>query len=148
MPQPLKRDGPLHSRNCKLIAALGEELAHAHLLGQGYKVVDRNWRCGRFGEIDLIASRTDGVLVFVEVKTRKTWTGHSGFIDYGFNAIDWRKRRKILIAARSYLARKRCHLQSGYQCDAILVTYRRLNVVGERPELTGVEILHVPNAFC
>jgi putative endonuclease len=48
----------------------GEEIAAAHLVGQGYRILDRNWRCAR-GEIDIVATR-GGALVFVEVKTRSS----------------------------------------------------------------------------
>ena len=48
----------------------GEELAAAFLEGEGYAILDRNWRC-RQGEIDVVAF--DGVdTVFVEVKTRSS----------------------------------------------------------------------------
>jgi putative endonuclease len=48
----------------------GEELAAAFLAGEGYSILDRNWRCAQ-GEIDVVAS--DGVdTVFVEVKTRSS----------------------------------------------------------------------------
>lgn len=48
----------------------GEDLAAGHLNAQGYRVIERNWRCAR-GEIDIVA--TDGThLVFVEVKTRSS----------------------------------------------------------------------------
>ena len=48
----------------------GEDLAVEHLRRQGYRVLERNWRCAR-GEIDIVA--TDGSsLVFVEVKTRSS----------------------------------------------------------------------------
>ena len=47
----------------------GEELAAAHLVRRGFRILDRNVR-GRYGEIDLVAS--DGaVLAFVEVKTTR-----------------------------------------------------------------------------
>lgn len=46
----------------------GEEQAAQHLKGQGFVVLDRNWRC-EFGEIDIVAREGD-TLVVCEVKTR------------------------------------------------------------------------------
>ncbi|MGB7784748.1 MAG: YraN family protein [Salinimicrobium sp.] len=48
----------------------GEELAVAHLLNHGYKIVARNFRYLK-AEVDIIA-RKKGVLAVVEVKTRST----------------------------------------------------------------------------
>ncbi len=48
----------------------GENLAVKFLISKGYKILNRNFRCP-FGEIDVIASK-DGVIVFVEVKFRKS----------------------------------------------------------------------------
>lgn len=54
------------------LGALGEQLAVDHLTSSGLEVLQRNWRC-RYGEIDVIvADRTAGTVVFVEVKTRTT----------------------------------------------------------------------------
>ncbi len=46
----------------------GEQLAVDHLVGEGYEIVDRNWRCA-MGEIDIVA-REGRTTVVVEVKTR------------------------------------------------------------------------------
>ncbi|MFC8363026.1 YraN family protein [Streptomyces griseorubiginosus] len=49
----------------------GESLAARRLTEAGMTVLERNWRCGRTGEIDIVAQ--DGeVLVVCEVKTRRT----------------------------------------------------------------------------
>ncbi|MDR2348530.1 MAG: YraN family protein [Bifidobacteriaceae bacterium] len=47
----------------------GEAVAAAYLELQGWRVLDRNWRC-RWGEVDLVAQPEPGTVVFVEVKTR------------------------------------------------------------------------------
>jgi putative endonuclease len=46
----------------------GEALAVDFLRGEGFSIVDTNWRCAS-GEIDIVA-RDGGETVFVEVKTR------------------------------------------------------------------------------
>ncbi|MBX9395635.1 YraN family protein [Streptomyces sp. TRM72054] len=48
----------------------GEELAARRLTAAGMTVLERNWRCGRAGEIDIVA-RDGDVLVVCEVKTRR-----------------------------------------------------------------------------
>lgn len=47
----------------------GEDLAARHLVGKGYEVVARNWRC-EAGELDLVV-RDGDCLVIVEVRTRR-----------------------------------------------------------------------------
>ncbi|MFE3851291.1 YraN family protein [Streptomyces griseorubiginosus] len=48
----------------------GESLAARRLTEAGMTVLERNWRCGRTGEIDIVA-RDGEVLVVCEVKTRR-----------------------------------------------------------------------------
>jgi putative endonuclease len=48
----------------------GEGLAARRLAQAGMRVLERNWRCGRTGEIDIVA-RDGDVLVVCEVKTRR-----------------------------------------------------------------------------
>ncbi|MCP3770446.1 MULTISPECIES: YraN family protein [Streptomyces] len=47
----------------------GEALAARRLAQAGMTILERNWRCGRTGEIDIVA-RDGDVLVVCEVKTR------------------------------------------------------------------------------
>ncbi len=76
----------------------GEDVAAAFLLARGYRIIVRNYR-RRFGEIDIIAE--DGaVLVFVEVKSRKTSSFGSPF-----EAVDRRKQRQISRVALDYITR-------------------------------------------
>ena len=73
-----------------------EALAVRHLKKNGYKILEQNYR-NKVGEIDIIA-KDNGVLVFVEVKARKT-------IYYGDPkwAVTPRKQRKISMVALYYL---------------------------------------------
>jgi putative endonuclease len=78
---------------------LGEELAAAYLMKHGYTIVDRNYR-KKFGEIDIIA-RDGQILVFIEVKTRRSSA-------YGSPAqsVTPRKQMQISRVAEDYLARR------------------------------------------
>ena len=56
--------------NRRSLGDRGEDMAAAHLKKQGYKILERNYRTP-LGEIDLVA-RHQGVLVIIEVKTRRS----------------------------------------------------------------------------
>ena len=76
----------------------GEAAAARHLEARGHRILARGFRT-RDGEIDLV-SRDGDTLVFVEVKTRSaTSFGRPA------EAVDHRKRSRILRAARVWLHR-------------------------------------------
>ena len=50
--------------------ARGEDQAAQVLIDAGYRILDRNWRISD-GEIDIVAEDRDGLIIFVEVKTRR-----------------------------------------------------------------------------
>jgi putative endonuclease len=80
------------------IGERGEEAAYFFLRRQGYIVVARRWNDGPLpGDLDLIAWR-DGVLCFIEVKTR---TAHG--LAPAELAVDENKRRILRRLARHYL---------------------------------------------
>lgn len=80
----------------KEIGRAGEELAALLLLQRGYRILRRNFTC-RPGEIDIIAER-DGLLSFVEVKTRFSDTYGTGRM-----AVDRKKQRHMRAAAQIFL---------------------------------------------
>ena len=80
----------------KNLGVSGENLAAAHLESAGYKILARNYRI-RAAEIDLIAER-DGVIVFVEVKTRRTKK-----FGRPAAAVTERKQKKIIEAASVFM---------------------------------------------
>ena len=107
----------------------GEAAAAQALQERGYRIVAQNHRCRR-GEVDLVAEHGD-LLVFVEVRTRATaaFGGPEETVDAG-------KRRRVIAAARDFLARWRGP-ERGVRFDVVAV-------VGgpAAPQLT-----HFENAF-
>jgi putative endonuclease len=83
------------------LGAHGERLAGEHLERAGYEVIERNARCGRLGELDIVA-RGERCLVFCEVKTRVAGT-HRG-PDGPLDAIGPRKRERLRRMATQWLA--------------------------------------------
>jgi putative endonuclease len=75
---------------------IGEDLAVSFLKKNGYRILEKNYRCP-IGEIDIIA-RDRQVLVFVEVKTRK-----SAALGYPEEAVNSKKQKKISQVALHFL---------------------------------------------
>ncbi|WP_332460600.1 MULTISPECIES: YraN family protein [Bifidobacterium] len=57
--------------NSRELGRLGEDYACQWLRQRNWRILARNWR-SRFGELDIIALDPEAILVFVEVKTRRT----------------------------------------------------------------------------
>jgi putative endonuclease len=93
----------------------GEDVAARWYERQGYRVVDRNWRC-REGEIDIVACR-GRELVVCEVKTRS-----SSRFGSGAEAVDWRKQRTIRRVTSVYLSRRQGRAPVGIRFDVAVVT--------------------------
>ena len=109
----------------------GEDLACSYLKKQGYRIVERNFRC-KIGEVDIVAVGED-CICFVEVKARTR-------VDYGMprDAVDRRKQWKLSRCAQLYLK-----LHPGFaarfspRMDIIEVLYRE----------DGTFVRHTPSAF-
>lgn len=108
----------------------GEDLAARFLQAGGYSILQRNWRLGRWGEIDIVA-RKEGVLVFCEVK-RSVWDGES----HPELRVDRRKQVKLANLAQNYIASHPCYFES-VRFDVIAVTSHQGRDV----------IRHIENAF-
>lgn len=98
------------------------------LLQKGYRILERNWRCGHL-EVDIIAENND-FLVIVEVKTRKSAT---------FGApelfVDLQKQRHLILAAMRYSKFKNITKEIRFDIVSVI----------NSPELQ--EVNHIENAF-
>ncbi len=95
-----------------IIGARGEDLAVDWLRRNGFMIMERNWRCGRY-ELDIVAERWD-MVHFVEVKTRKAngWsTPEDAITDHKFQSL---KR-----AAAAYMGFR--HITTEIQFDLVAI---------------------------
>lgn len=109
---------------------LGEELTAYYLKKAGYDILRRNFRI-KGGEIDIIASK-DGVIAFVEVKTRDI-----GAFEQGAQAVNTRKRSLIIRAAQEYSYRYPHDMQPRFDVAEVTVRDGR-----------AVKLRYFDNAYC
>ncbi len=98
----------------QVIGRKGEKLAQAYLEGLGYTIKETNWKFSH-AEIDIIAEQ-DGVLIFVEVKT-KTYT-HFGAPE---ESVDAKKERLICDAAAGYMVKNNYEWEFRFDIISILL---------------------------
>lgn len=111
-----------------LLGKEGEDLAADYLNRNGYVIRHRNWRF-RHLELDIVAEK-DGLLVVVEVKTRRNE-------DFGLpeDAVDDKKIRRTVSATESYIEKNDVGLP---------VRFDVICIVGTRPPF---QIEHIEDAF-
>ena len=97
------------------LGRLGETFAEQVLSLDGYRIIERNYRC-KDGEIDLIAERDDE-LYFIEVKTRR-----SQLFGRPSESVNYKKQQHLRKAARNYLAEsKNYHQYYSFQVIEICI---------------------------
>ncbi|MDE7194398.1 MAG: YraN family protein [Oscillospiraceae bacterium] len=106
---------------------LGEDAVTKELTRRGHAIIGRNYRKS-CGEIDII-SQSGRFIVFTEVKTRKLNSMVSGV-----EAVDPRKRARIVRTADMYLSEHETELQPRY--DIAEVTISR----GDTPRILRIDI--------
>lgn len=108
-------------RTTKAIGDEGEDLAAEYLVGQGYRIRDRNYR-SLFGEVDIVAVDA-GTIVFVEVKKKNT----DRFGSPG-EMITNNKIGKIKRTAEIYLREKGLESRA-WRIDAVLIDGSRIELI-------------------
>lgn len=116
--------------NRKELGDAGETLACKFLKKSGYRILARNYKCPA-GEIDIICS-ADGVIAFVEVKTRAD-DSHAA----PENNIRSVKKRHIERTARFWIAQNG-QPDTAYRFDAISIVM---------PEAGDPIVRHIVDAF-
>ena len=106
----------------------GEALAQQHLIQEGYAILATNWRVGKL-EADIIAYK-EGLLVFVEVKTRSS-------VDHGApeEFVDQAKCRAYVKLANRYVIQN--HREEEVRFDIIAI----------QVSPTGYQLNHIPDAY-
>ncbi|MFE7030204.1 YraN family protein [Streptomyces sp. NPDC057621] len=94
---PHAPDTPHASKARKALGRYGEDLAARRLAEAGMTVLQRNWRAGRAGEIDIVA-RDGDALVVCEVKTRR-----AGPFEHPMAAVTPVKARRLRGLAERWL---------------------------------------------
>ena len=115
--------------NKRQVGADYEERAAEYLMEKGYRIMARNFRAGKKGEIDIIARDKDGTLVICECKYRTQTVYGDPLL-----AVDWKKQRQICKTTLYYY--KYCGYRMDYPC--------RFDVIALYGDGT---IRHVENAF-
>ena len=108
--------------NRQSIGKAGEELAARYLEENDFVILERNFRFGKMGEIDIIAREAE-YICFIEVKTRTTTI-------YGSpsEAVNWKKQQGILRLSQVYL--NRCGLNnSNVRFDVVEILNEKINLI-------------------
>lgn len=114
----------------QLCGRQGEGLAADYLKAQGYRILKTNARYP-VGEIDIVAREGD-TLCFVEVRSTASdaWGGPLA-------TVTWAKQRKIIRAARWYLA--------GRKAEPLFIRFDVLGILWADPTHPQIELIR--NAF-
>jgi len=105
----------------KEIGNLGEKIARDYLKNKGYRILDKNYffripGSPQKGEIDIIAKKED-TISFIEVKTLR----NPAMLIRPEEKVDFRKKRKIMKTAESWLMKKKIPLNSKWQIDVLSI---------------------------
>jgi len=116
------------------LGKLGENSAREYLIKKDYKIIKTNFRVGRLGEIDIIATCGE-YLCFIEVKTRS-----STVFGLPCEAVNYRKQNTIRKIASIYISHLNQETQARFDIVEI-IGYQK----GNELEISSINLLQ--NAF-
>lgn len=111
------------------LGTIGEEAAWLLLSEKGYRLLERNWVCGK-KEIDIIC-QDHGYVVFVEVKTRREDSPYTPHM-----AMDRRKIYNLVVAANCYIHQTKSLLKARFDLVDVI-----------RLKDGSLELKHIISAF-
>ena len=109
----------MKTKNTKTLGDTGEKIAKNYLREKGYKILDKNFRYSKLGELDIIAKRGNNI-IFFEVKARMR-KGLSEFKPE--DNITQTKQKKLVKLAQIWLAKRK--LDTGWQIDILAIEIYR-----------------------
>ncbi|OIP97717.1 YraN family protein [candidate division WWE3 bacterium CG09_land_8_20_14_0_10_39_24] len=115
------------------VGKVGEGIAKNYLESKGYIVLEERFRSKRWGELDLICGK-EGVLIFVEVKTRVSASFGNPALAVGYY------KQKALRRAALYYCKTHPNCSESLRMDVIAI-------VLDNDGKTACEIKHYKNAF-
>ncbi len=120
----------MESINRCSLGRMGEKIAADYLCRNNYIILDRNYRVGKMGELDIIARELE-YICFIEVKTRR-----NTLFGMPSEAVSIKKRNNIRRLAYAYLKNRNL-----IDCDV------RFDVVEVLIQASGHSINIIKNAF-
>ena len=122
------------------VGKFGEDAAAEFLVRNGYKILERNIHISH-NELDIIAlHKKDGMLIFVEVKTRSVNEDLYSSFGVPSDAVNIQKQRRTIDAAKGYLNSHKKLYNYQPRFDVIEVYLHK-----ETKKL--LKINHIENAF-
>lgn len=136
-------------KDSKAIGALGETYASFKLMQKGWILLNRNWH-SRFGELDIVMLTPDKILVFIEVKTRR-----STRCGIPLEAITYKKRLKTRKTAMKWLQENGSQVRHySTRFDAISITIPSITIPSKNTNSDtqfsneeSIQFKHIQGAF-
>ena len=108
-----------------------EQIACEYLEKINFSIIEKNWRSGKYGEIDLVTiDNKTGELVFVEVKSRTTT------LEEAKELVTKNKQEQLYNLAKSYIY---LHKKENKAC--------RFDIIAIRMNKDKSKLEHIKNAF-
>ncbi len=126
--------------NKKEFGNMGEESAASFLCGKGFAIIGRNIKLGH-SEIDIVA-KNESNIIFVEVKTRRTYPDIHHKFGRPASAVDFRKKLKLIEGAEKYIKKHNDICQNLQPRIDVVEVY----ISPDAKKYKVLKIVHMPNA--